>query len=224
MKVVVIGITGRLGKRIARELVTRGHDVLGVNRRPERVPVVLGDLLGSPKLETRVGDTADYAGILDCLRGADVVVLATAPTREHPEEYPGHSRNVIEAAKAAGVRRLIALSNYKALRAPDGRPMLEAEPPHPYFYAVEAVFAAEAEIFRSEASLDWLLIAPPAELYPYGEVTGSYRVGEDALIVSDPASHAYKDVSRLSMEDLASFVAEEIERPRYSRTLVTLAC
>ena len=32
MRVVIIGITGRLGKRIARELVSRGHDVLGVNR------------------------------------------------------------------------------------------------------------------------------------------------------------------------------------------------
>lgn len=219
MRVVIIGITGRLGKRIARELLGRGHDVLGVNRRPERVTAVLGDL----KVNTRAGDTADRSGILECIRGADVVVLATAPTREHPEAYPEHSRNVIEATKEAGVKRLIALSNYKALKAPDGRPMLEAEPPHPYFYAVEAVFAAEAEIFRRERDLDWLLVAPPAELYPYGEVTGKYRVGTDTLLVTGPANRAYKEVSALSMEDLACFVAEEIERHEYCRELVTLA-
>jgi putative NADH-flavin reductase len=101
--------------------------------------------------------------------------------------------------------------------------MLEAEPPHPYFYDVEAVFAAEAAIFRNEQDLDWLLVAPPAELYPYGEVTGQYRVGKDTLLVSDPANPAFKEVSVLSMEDLAFFVAEEIERQRYSRELITLA-
>ena len=85
------------------------------------------------------------------------------------------------------------------------------------------MFAAEAEIFRRETELDWLLVAPPAELYPYGEVTGEYRVGEDTLLVDDPTNHAYKEVSTLSMEDLAFFVAEEIEKHRYTRALVTLA-
>ena len=53
----------------------RSHTVRGVNRRPARVPIVLGDL----PVTTMVGDTADYARMLECMEGADVVVLATAP-------------------------------------------------------------------------------------------------------------------------------------------------
>ncbi|MGC3980447.1 MAG: NAD(P)H-binding protein [Steroidobacteraceae bacterium] len=219
MKILIIGITGRLGKRIAGELLKKGHEVSGVNRRAARVPVVLGGL----DIQTSVADTSDYNDILKCVTGADVVVLATAPTRENPDAYLEHNRNVIDAVKAAGVPRLIALSNYKALRAPDGRSMLEAEPPHPYFYDIEAVFAKEAALFRNELDLDWLLVAPPAELYPYGEVTRQYRVSKEMLLVSDPANTAYKDVSTLSMEDFAAFIADEIEQPSHHRELVTLA-
>ena len=219
MKIAIIGITGRLGKRIGIELRARGHQVIGMNRRAERVPVRLQGV----DIPTVVADTADYDSILAGIQGADVVVLATAPTREHPEEYPEHSKNVIAACKTAGVARLIALSNYMALNAPDGRPMIEAEPPHAMFYDIESVFAMEANVFRSETELNWLLVAPPAELYPYGEVTGRYRIGENTLIVTDPANHVFLETSKISMEDLTGFIADEIENQRYRHTIVTLA-
>ena len=39
--IAVIGITGRIGKRVAGELLARGARVRGGNRRPERVRPVL---------------------------------------------------------------------------------------------------------------------------------------------------------------------------------------
>lgn len=219
MKVTVIGGTGRIGKRVSALLVEHGHDVLAVNRRPDRAAAVLGGLA----LRTRPADTGNALSMALSVDGADAVVLATAPTREHPDAYLGQTRNVLQAVKEAGVARLVALSNYVALRAPDGRPMLEAEPPNPYFRAVDEVFSAQADLFRQERDLDWLLVAPPAELFPYGEVTRRYRVGEDVLLVTDPDNDAFKEVSTLSMEELAAFVVDEVERPRHSRALVTLA-
>jgi uncharacterized protein len=219
LKIVIIGITGRMGKRIVKELIDRGHEVTGINRRPEQVSVQVKDV----RIKTLVGDTANYESILSGIQGADVVVLATAPTREHPEAYVKNNQNVIRAVKAAGIKRLIALSNYMALKGPDGRRMLEAEPPHPWFYNIEAVFEKEVEIFRNETQLDWLLVSPPAELFPYGEVTGKYRIGKTTLLVNDITNPATKETSRLSMEDLAYFIAEEINQHKYSREQITLA-
>lgn len=219
--IAVIGITGRIGKRVAGELLARGARVRGGNRRPERVRPVLEPL--GLTLPTAQVDTGNYESVARFVSGADAVVLATAPTREHPEEYPGHSANVIRACKQEGVRRLVALSNFMALKGPDGRPMLEVEPPHPAFERVERVYAQERDLFFAETELDWLLVAPPAEVIPYGEVTGRYRVGTDTLLVTDPEDPNFKRTSRLTMEDLASFAAQETWEPVRHRQLVTLA-
>lgn len=219
MKIAVIGITGRMGKRIAAELVSRGHEVVGSNRRPERAAQVIPDL----RVKTIKADTADIDSITAAIEGCETVVLATAPTREHPKDYPVHCANVPKAVKRSGARRLIALSNHMALNAPDGRPMLETAPPHPYFYDIEACFADMTESFRNERELDWLLVAPPVELFPYGEVRGGYIVAEDTLVVAGNSNLAFAETSRLSMEELAHFIADEIENQQYSGKLITLA-
>lgn len=219
MNVTVIGATGRIGKRVARMLVERGHDVRGVNRRPDRAAVVLAGL----GLRTYTADAGDDASLAPALAGANTVVLATAPTREDPAAYLTQTTAVLRAVHRADVARLVAVSNYVALRAPDGRTVLEAEPAHPYFRPIEEVYPAQASLFRAETELDWLLVAPPAELYPYGEITRNYRVGQDVLVVTDPAHPNFKQTSVLSMEDLAAFIVDEVEEPAYHRRLVTLA-
>jgi len=219
MDVTVIGATGRIGKRVARMLAERGHDVRGVNRRPDRAAVVLA---GSG-VRTCTADTGDEASLAPALAGADTAVLTTAPTREDPSAYLTQTASVLRAVRHAGVTRLVAVSSYVALRAPDGRTVLEAEPAHPYFRPIEEVYPAQAAMFRAETGLDWLLVAPAAELYPYGEVTRGYRVARDVLVVTDPASPNFKETSVLSMEDLAAFITDEVEHPARHRQLVTLA-
>jgi len=219
VKVTVIGATGRIGKRVARTLVEHGHDVRGVNRRPDRAAVVLAGL----GLLTHAADTGDEASLGPALAGADAAVLATAPAREDPAAYLTQTASVLRAARRAALTRLVAVSSYVALCAPDGRTVLEAEPAHPYFRPIEEVYPAQAAMFRAEAELDWLLVAPPAELYPYGDVTRRYRVAEDVLVVTDPANPNFKETSVLSMEDLAAFIVEEVEHPSYHRQLVSLA-
>jgi hypothetical protein len=208
MRVTVVGGTGRIGKRVARLLVEHRHDVLAVNRRAERAEVVL------PDVTTAVADTDDPATLAPVLAGADAVVLATMPTREQPAAYLAQTRNVLATL---GAVRLVALSSFMALDAPDGRSMLEAEPPHPYFRPIEEVYAAQAALFRAAPpELDWLLVAPPPELYPYGDATGAVRVQEDVLI-DHPGRAA------LSMERLAAFVVDELENPTHHRQLLSVA-
>ncbi len=220
LKIAIIGITGRIGKRVAAELLAAGDAVTGANRRPERVKPVL-DKLGL-SLPTVQVDTGNYDETAAFVAGADAVVLAIAPTREHPETYPEQNANVLRACKAAGVGRLVAMSNFMALRAPDGRPMMEAAPPHPAFYNVECVHEQVRDIFFQEGELDWLLVAPAADLIPYGAVTNAYTVQENTLVVTDPNNPNFLETSRLTMEDLAHFIAGEVHTPTWHRKLVAL--
>lgn len=217
-KVVVIGITGRMGTRIAPELMERGYQVLGVNRRPERVSVRCDFTC-----ETAKADAGHYDEIYPILEGADTVVMATEATREHPEKYPLDVLTVLTACKAAGVKRFIVVLNVYALTSPDNRPMLVAAPEIPPFHQVERRYPEALDLIRGETALDWLAIASPAELVPYAGKTGKYRTGAETIITTDPGSLAFKETSRLSMEDFADFIAGEVEHPQWHRQLVTAA-
>ena len=230
MRVVVIGVTGRIGKRVAKLLHQNGHEVVGLNRRAERVHIVFA---GQPPFATHAVDALDAAAMASHLATADAIVFATAPTREAPDEWLTQNLNALAAA-ASGTR-LVALSGSYALTAPGGRPMLEASPPNPYFLELESVFSKQVAAYRAHAAtapvdsangisaFDWLLIAPPPETYPYGETTGDYRLAENQMVVTDPTSLNFKETSKISMEDLAHFIVAQIEQPTLHETLVSIA-
>lgn len=103
--VVVTGSAGRLGRAATRELLARGWHV----RAFDRVP--------SPAGESIVADLADRAALDRALEGAAALVhLAATPddddfaARLLPDNLLG-LHNVVEAAKAAGVPRLILASS-----------------------------------------------------------------------------------------------------------------
>jgi NAD(P)H dehydrogenase (quinone) len=103
MTIAITAASGRLGHAILRELARQGRaaDVVAVARDPRRVQV--------PGIETRAGDYGSVAGMAAALAGAETVVMISAPVAGGAERIPLH-RNVIEAARQAGVRRLLFTS------------------------------------------------------------------------------------------------------------------
>ncbi|MBP6706787.1 MAG: NAD(P)H-binding protein, partial [Achromobacter sp.] len=70
MKIALIGITGRVGSRVADELLKRGHQVTGIARN-------LGDVNPQPGLTVKQGDATDPQGLTALLVGHDAVVSAS---------------------------------------------------------------------------------------------------------------------------------------------------
>jgi uncharacterized protein len=63
--------------------------------------------------------------------------------------------------------------------------------------------------------LDWSFLSPSAVLAP-GERTGKFRLGSDQLLVDK------KGESKISMEDFAMALVDELENPRHSRRRFTV--
>lgn len=103
MKVAVTAASGRLGHAILPELVKRigAANVVAIVRDPARV-----SLAG---IEKRAGDYADVAGLARAFAGIDTVVMISAPVKTGTDRVQLH-RNVIAAAKQAGVRKLVYTS------------------------------------------------------------------------------------------------------------------
>ncbi|UZN02981.1 SDR family oxidoreductase [Cellulomonas sp. S1-8] len=102
MSVVVTGATGHLGRLIAEGLLDAGVDVVAGGRRTERV----ADLAGRGARVVEID--YDRPGTLaDALAGADTLMLVSGSEVGRRVEQHGAA---IDAAKAAGVRRVVYTS------------------------------------------------------------------------------------------------------------------
>ena len=109
--IVVTGATGNAGSQVVRALAARGERVRAFVRDPGRARQVLGE-----DAELAVGDFADTASVRAALEGADALLLSCA---DDPRRV-GWETAAIDAAVAAGVRRIVKLS---AAAAEPGSPV-----------------------------------------------------------------------------------------------------
>jgi nucleoside-diphosphate-sugar epimerase len=137
MKVFVAGATGAIGRPVVRALRARGHAVAGLTRDPGK-----REFLRSLGAEAFVADALDAEGLARAVaqsRATHMVQLLTAlppegPLRAHDLAATNALRtrgteNVIRAAVAAGVRRLVAESFMGVYGAADyDRPQDEDAP------------------------------------------------------------------------------------------------
>jgi dihydroflavonol-4-reductase len=154
MKCLVLGATGIIGYHIVRELLERGHEVSALSRGIK--PAVNLEGLDVRRITADLGDA-------DALKGAfreqDWVFYAAGYYPGHAFGMEGHVRaasaqaqNVIEAALAAGIKKLIYTSSLTTIgKALDGKIAdetcaydLSGRDPHPYFrvkHVLEGMFS-----------------------------------------------------------------------------------
>ena len=109
MRILVTGGTGFVGSRIVHALRTEGRDVRALVRRPER-----GAHLASLGVELATGDVTDPASLAAATDGCTHVVHLVAILTGRPQDFDRvmtqGTRNVIAAAKGAGVERFVLMS------------------------------------------------------------------------------------------------------------------
>jgi nucleoside-diphosphate-sugar epimerase len=119
MKVFVAGSTGAIGRPLVRQLVAAGHEVTGMTRKEERAEGIRD--AGAEAVVCDVYDAeALSAAVAAAAPEAVVHVLTALPRRYNPKsDYLAATnrirvegtRNLVAAARAAGVGRLVAESN-----------------------------------------------------------------------------------------------------------------
>lgn len=112
--IAVTGVTGKLGRVVLDDLLTRvpATELVAVARDPEKA-AGLG-------VEVRRGDYDDPASLRAAFEGVDVLLLVSSPDVT-PGVRPRQHGNAIDAAKAAGVGRIAYTS---AIGAQDGQGFL----------------------------------------------------------------------------------------------------
>ncbi|MBV8436647.1 MAG: NAD-dependent epimerase/dehydratase family protein [Silvibacterium sp.] len=106
-RILVLGGTGFIGKELIRQLTSSGHEIRMLVRNAGNLPLELR----GPSVDVQSGDLLNKQDLERAMEGIDYVLhLARANVKtwaEYQEFEIGATRNVAEAAVAAGVKRLV---------------------------------------------------------------------------------------------------------------------
>ncbi|MFE4368234.1 NAD(P)-dependent oxidoreductase [Streptomyces sp. NPDC056835] len=208
-RVVVFGAAGQLGRRIVAEAARRGHEVTAVVRRTETAPAL------AEGVAVVAGDATSAESVAPLAKDADALVTAvSAPGREIYRTVARTMVGVV-AALPDPAPRIIHLGGGATLTTPDGTRILDL-PSFPAEYLDMASGQAEAlDFYRNSTGVTWTYVSPPPVHYAVGDRTGTYRTGLDQPVTGADGE------SRLSYEDMAVAVVDEIEHPRFLNTRFT---
>jgi putative NADH-flavin reductase len=199
--IAIIGATGRAGSQLLEEALRRGHSVTAIARDTS----IIGQRAG---VVTRNVDALDASALQAAIEGHDAVISAA-----HFATLPASA--VIGPVKKAGVKRLLVVGGAGSLLLPDGTRVIDSEG-FPEAYKAEASAGAEfLANLREERDLDWSFLSPSAE-FVEGEWTGTFRLGQDDLLVSSEGR------SWITFADYAIAMLDEVEAPKHSRQRFTV--
>ncbi len=211
MKIALIGATGFVGSAILKEALDRGHEVAAIVRNPDK-------LTPQAKLHPKKGDVYNEDEVLRLVTGHDAVISAFNPGWSNPDIYNQQvkgARSIINGVKKAGVKRLLFVGGAGSLEVKPGVQSVDL-PGFPAEYKQGALATREAlNLLGKEPSLDWSFLSPSADLFP-GQRTGKFRLGTDQLLADA------KGESRVSVEDYAMAMIDEVERPKHIRRRFTV--
>lgn len=212
-KTALIGASGFVGGAILKELLSRGYEVEAQVRNPENVKVQ------NPRLTVRKVDVADTKALAADLKGYDTVISAYNPGWANPDIYSLTLQNyprIVEAAKEAGVRRLLIVGGAGTLFCAPGLRVVDSGAiPAEIMGGVRSLGEFYLDTLSKEKAIDWVFFSPAGSLVP-GEASGVYRLGKDDLIVDSEGN------SRITVGDYAKAMVDELESPRHHQERFTI--
>jgi dihydroflavonol-4-reductase len=178
-RVLVTGGNGFLGRHVLRELATCGHEVVALLRSDSPEVEALG-------VRVVRGDILEKASIRAAAAGCDALVHAAGKVSRNPNDaellYRLHvegTRNALDAAAEAGVRRAVVLSTSGVVAVSERGDFVARESDSPplaliqrWPYYRSKLYGEQAALERQRPGFDVVVLSPTLLLGP-GDLLGS---------------------------------------------------
>ncbi|WP_277632590.1 NAD(P)-dependent oxidoreductase [Avrilella dinanensis] len=214
MKVAIIGATGFVGSKLVNEALNRGLEVTAIARKTENI---------SAKNVNKVSvDVNNVNQLSEVLKNQDVVISAFNAGWTNPnlyDDFLSGAKSIQQAVKQAGVQRMIVVGGAGSLYANENQQLVDS-PDFPAEIKPGATAARDyLNMLKEETTLDWAFFSPAIEMHPgitEGR-TGKYRLGKDYPVFDE------NNISKLSPEDVAVVLLDEVQEPKHHQERFTAA-
>jgi putative NADH-flavin reductase len=216
MKIALFGASGATGTLLTRRCLAAGYEVTALLRTPETFP--MRDLV-----DVIQGSAFDTTPVRQTIAHADVVLSALGASSLKKEDVLERAVPQIVAAmqetstQPKPIRRIIVLGSAGALPTSlDKQPAWRRWIVQNIVYNTFLKWPIASQISQwdtlSHSSLDWTMVMPPMLTNTPGH--GTYRIDGEALPTNG---------SRISREDVADFMMQQINNPQWIRKGVYIA-
>ena len=202
MKILIVGATRGIGRQVLEQALAAGHAVTALVRDPgrldaqhERLKVVKVDILNAASVALAM----DGQEAVCCSIGVKTPWL-TVPV------FSEGTRNLLEAMKKSGVRRLVCVTGIGAGDSRGHGGFLFDRLFFPLL--LRAIYADKdrQESLIRASGVDWVIVRPG--FLTNGPLTGRYRVATDLSGVT---------AGRISRADVAHFILQQLVAPSHLR-------
>ena len=211
MKIIVFGATGATGKKVVEQSLELGYEVKAFVRDPQKLDIT------NEKLTSVKGDVVVSGDVDQAVNGVDAVIVALGASSDMQADIVMEqgTKNIMNAMKKHGVKRIIAQSSYATSGSEEGVAfMKEMGMGDEQIAMVRPVLddKAKQEAVIRDSGLEYTIVRPL--MLNDEPKTGEYRVGENLVIkVGDAISRA----------DVADFMLKDLTENKFIGKTVTLA-
>ena len=203
MRLTLLGATGGIGSLLLPLALDQGHQVTAFARSPQKIPQT------NPNLRVIGGDLFDSRQMAEAILGSDAVLSAFGPLVLRPtHQRRDFGRGLVQALRTANVQRFIHVSS--AFVFDDGGLMVKLIANTLFRNVTVDHRASEREMMQPD--LDWTILRPPR--LTNDPATNRFRVA---------SGHLPKNGLTISRADVAAFMLQEADTPRYLRQVVGLS-
>jgi uncharacterized protein YbjT (DUF2867 family) len=203
LTVLVTGATGKQGTAAAHRLLTRGHRIRGLTRRPDSPAA---QALKGAGAELVTGNFDDRASLERVVRGTDVVFAMSTPFEAGIQAETRQGIAIVDAARAVGTRHFVFTSVANADRR-TGIPHFESK--------------LEVEEHLRRSGLPFTIIAP---VYFMENLFAPWNIEGLKGGVFAQALPAGRTLQQIAVDDIGAFAAHVIDaRDRFLSQRIDLA-
>jgi len=202
MRVIVFGATGKTGMHAWRKALQQGHQVTAFGRSVDRFSEA------EPELQTFKGDVLDLSDVTEAVAGHDAVIVCIGSTNlKDKTTLSSGTKNIVDAMVFQKIERLVVISAAGVGESWKQIALLARVLFRTLLRNVFADHKAQEAIVR-QSTLDWTIVRAAV----LNDRPASGYVASN----SDPAK-------RISREDLADFLVDQVNDSAYSRQAISLA-
>lgn len=199
MKIVIFGASGKTGKQSVEKALEQGYKVTAFVRNPDKLQ------MEHKNLTIVQGDVLDDGSVKSAIAGQDAVLcMLGMPLRNKEGLRAKGTKNIVQAMKEVGVKRLICLTS---LGSGDSRLLL----PFLYRFLIFPLFMSHLlkdhdlqENYITSSQLDWTIVRP-------GTFAKKENLSSQHGILSKDTSIKMK----ISTDEVAGFMVKQLSSDAY---------